>query len=229
MKTTNVYVITNQVNGKRYIGITTKPVEQRLHEHILASRRGVPFALYGAMRKHGEESFQIECLESCAGEELAKRRERKYIAEMNSMESGYNMTAGGDGFACLVRTEEHRRRIGDAHRGKQVSPEMRRRISETLVAQPGRQHTEDSRKKIGEAQTGDQHWTKRRTDVRPGVPGRYIVTMPDGSQREVVGLSAFAREHGLVPGSLAKTVHCSDRSHRGYSARRVTAAHGETT
>ena len=51
---------------------------------------------------------------------------------------GYNLTAGGDVGAI---SDETRKRIGDAHRGKLVSEETRRKLSE---AHQGQMHTPES-------------------------------------------------------------------------------------
>ena len=58
-----------------------------------------------------------------------------------------NITDGGEGSSGCERTPEWRNKIGDAHRGKQVSQETRIKIS-TSVRASGFVHTEEMRQKI---------------------------------------------------------------------------------
>ena len=94
-----VYRIQNKVNGKIYIGKTTKPIEQRLELHFKNARNGRRSRLYSSIRKHGESSFSIEQLEICNDLKHLNEREKYYIAFYCSQDKdiGYNMTEGGDG------------------------------------------------------------------------------------------------------------------------------------
>lgn len=93
-----IYVITNDVNGKQYVGKTNNSIEKRFKEHILDSRRErcEKRPLYNAMNKYGVEHFHIEELEECSVEESAKREEY-WIAKLDTYgHNGYNATRGGD-------------------------------------------------------------------------------------------------------------------------------------
>jgi group I intron endonuclease len=89
----SIYRITNKVNGKFYIGKTTKPVEQRFKTHIYNSKKQNTH-LYHAMRKYGIDQFVIEQLELVANHDLLNEKERYWIAQLSPQ---YNMTIGGDG------------------------------------------------------------------------------------------------------------------------------------
>ena len=94
-----IYKITNDVNGKVYIGKTLHNVEKRWKEHIKDSKREHTEnrPLYRAMNKYGIEHFRIETLEECV-DEIAEEREVFWIKEYNSFgKNGYNATIGGDG------------------------------------------------------------------------------------------------------------------------------------
>jgi group I intron endonuclease len=59
-----IYLITNIVNGKKYIGQTIKTIEKRLKEHfkaVFVENRQV--IIYNAIRKYGEDNFSIMCLQ----------------------------------------------------------------------------------------------------------------------------------------------------------------------
>lgn len=91
-----IYQITNQVNGKIYIGKTEFSIEKRFKEHCDDAYRETKEKrpLYAAMRKYGIENFQIELLEETDNPE---EREVYWIEQKQSFKNGYNATLGGDG------------------------------------------------------------------------------------------------------------------------------------
>ena len=95
MKKYNVYCHT--LKGKRYIGYTKKPIEDRLKEHIKDSERGSETYFHRAIRKHGHENIITEKLDECTTQLDAKKTEVYYIEIFDTFNNGYNMTNGGDG------------------------------------------------------------------------------------------------------------------------------------
>lgn len=91
-----IYQITNDVNGKIYIGKTEFSIEKRFKKHCRDSQRLTEEhrPLYAAMRKYGIEHFYIELLEETDNPE---EREIYWIEEKGSFKNGYNATLGGDG------------------------------------------------------------------------------------------------------------------------------------
>lgn len=95
-----IYKITNQINGKCYIGQSVD-IEKRWHQHkrrslVLGSTEYDSY-FHRAIRKYGLENFSFEVLEECLKEEL-NEKETFYVSRYssNQVESGYNLTAGGD-------------------------------------------------------------------------------------------------------------------------------------
>jgi len=54
-----VYLVTNTVNGKKYVGCTRVTVSRRWIQHRSAAKNGSPFALHQAIRKYGFNKFQM--------------------------------------------------------------------------------------------------------------------------------------------------------------------------
>lgn len=94
-----IYVITNQINGKQYVGKTThSSIEDRWKEHIRDKNKRVAEnrPLYRALNKYGIENFTIEELEECSIED-SSNREIYWIDKLGTYHNGYNATIGGDG------------------------------------------------------------------------------------------------------------------------------------
>lgn len=94
-----IYKITNNINGKIYIGKTSLTIEARWkqHQHDAASQTKIHRPLYSAIQKYGIESFSIEQIEEVQTDDIACERERYWIEYFGSFKNGYNATIGGDG------------------------------------------------------------------------------------------------------------------------------------
>jgi hypothetical protein len=91
-----IYLITNSVNGKQYVGLTIGMLQDRLKQHFAAARKGRKAPMPNAIRKYGENSFSISLIRSDAKsyEEL-QDQEINEIATRDSIRNGYNSAVGG--------------------------------------------------------------------------------------------------------------------------------------
>lgn len=87
-----IYKITNLIDNKVYIGLTTRTVEARWKEHCRHGSQQID----DAIQIYGIENFQIETLEEC-DESILDDREKYWIDYYNSFKNGYNNTYGGRG------------------------------------------------------------------------------------------------------------------------------------
>lgn len=87
-----VYCIENALNGKRYIGITTRTIKERFAEHCKAKSY-----IGKAIRKYGVENFKLYELAVANSREELCDLEVYYIEKYNTFKNGYNQTIGGDG------------------------------------------------------------------------------------------------------------------------------------
>ena len=90
-----IYIITNDINNKVYIGQTINPLNVRFREHINKSKHHRS-KFYNAIQKYGEEHFRIRAIEECDAK-LLNEKEKFYIKKHNSFHNGYNSTLGGEG------------------------------------------------------------------------------------------------------------------------------------
>lgn len=91
-----IYKITNDINGKIYIGATEFSIEKRFEEHRRESFRAskIHRPLYEAIKKYGIEHFHVEQIEET---DSPKTREQYWIEYYGSFTDGYNATMGGAG------------------------------------------------------------------------------------------------------------------------------------
>lgn len=94
-----IYHITNQLNGKKYIGKTNN-AEHRLEQHYSALKKGTHHSikLQRAFNKHGWENFKFTYrLVKVSDENELNRLEIQEIEKYDSYQNGYNETLGGEG------------------------------------------------------------------------------------------------------------------------------------
>lgn len=116
-----IYKITNNSNGKVYIGQTIQRFQKRFVDHIYeAFQTKRKSRLYSAMRKYGETAFTISLLEEILppdGLDALNTAEARWIKHYNSIEDGYNLQPGGDSKRCHPETKI---KISNALKGRKI-------------------------------------------------------------------------------------------------------------
>lgn len=103
-----IYKITNIVNNKIYIGLTTQTIKERWRQHASSaySKKSKSYneVFKKAIRKYGENSFKIEEIDNGFTLEELKEKEKYWISYYNCCYAnggvGYNGTEGGDSPTC---------------------------------------------------------------------------------------------------------------------------------
>ena len=90
-----VYKITNKINNKIYIGITSQSLNKRWYNHC--GKKSNCTLLRNAINKYGKFNFQIEQIDSASSREDLEQKEQYWIAyyKSNQPEFGYNLLSGG--------------------------------------------------------------------------------------------------------------------------------------
>lgn len=87
-------------NGKAYVGLTTKTLDDRFNNHVQDSKRpkgSRSGALCKAIAKYGKDYFRIQELDTASSKEELCRLEKQHIIMHNTLSpSGYNLTKGGE-------------------------------------------------------------------------------------------------------------------------------------
>lgn len=113
-----IYLVTNLVNNKKYIGQTKKGrLKRRWFEHSKVDLNDNR-VFHNAIKKYGIENFKIEIIETNISEELIDEREKYYIEYFNTFylnNQGYNMTLGGQGVHGYTFSEETKQLISESN------------------------------------------------------------------------------------------------------------------
>jgi group I intron endonuclease len=147
-----LYTITNQVNGKQYIGISSQPA-RRWIEHKCGHGSKL---VYQAIKKYSLENLRFDPLYMGCEEEI-KQLEVILIAACETMApDGYNLTEGGEGSTGWKPSIETRRKMSKTHSGKNN-------------AMYGRKHSKETKKKIAKKAKA-RKWTEEhcKKNSRPG-------------------------------------------------------------
>ena len=159
----------NFPNGKKYIGVSTKPKHKRIYQHCEKANKGLTHPLYAAIRKYGKPKVLVLCAGSA---DYISDLEIKAITIFRTQDRkfGYNIAFGGHS----PHPPEVRARIGAANRGRQKSPEWRAKISAAKRGKPSYQRTPESRLKMSLALKGRiiaPEWRAKISETLTGKPG----------------------------------------------------------
>lgn len=87
-----IYCIENKINHKKYIGLTTRSIEERFSEHCKADT-----VIGEAIRKYGVDNFMCYEVDKAQSKNELSELEIHYIHHFGTLKNGYNCTIGGDG------------------------------------------------------------------------------------------------------------------------------------
>lgn len=160
LKTQNNYTVYKHTtpSGKVYVGITSKPVEQRWLNGR-GYKRNEHF--WNAICKYGWENIKHEILLTGLTREQASQAERNYISLFRSAipANGYNLTEGGE--YGVKHTPESRRKLSEAKKGKRYNigihftEERKRHLRENHADVKGNKNPNFGKK-----------WTKEQLAIR---------------------------------------------------------------
>lgn len=141
-----IYLRTNTVNGKQYVG-QTRDIKQRDIAWNCLKNRYANRYIDEDREKYGLDKWESKVLVECDDSE-GDCWEQYYIKELNTkVPNGYNIADGGSGILGVKFSEETKRKLSEIKKGKydgEKNPFY------------GEHHSEESRKKMSEAHKGKQ-------------------------------------------------------------------------
>lgn len=88
-----VYLVTNTVNNKRYVGFTSQKLSDRKQQHLHSANVAKPKMVFSkAIKKYGMEKFRFEIVRDNLSEAKALKLEERMIRRLKPE---YNVASGG--------------------------------------------------------------------------------------------------------------------------------------
>jgi len=99
-----VYLITNLVNGKKYVGQTIQNPHDRWLRHKSTNTFGT--VIGKAIHKYGKDNFSFEVIDEANSIEELNKKEIDWISQLNTVSTGYNLRSGGENGMHSESTKE---------------------------------------------------------------------------------------------------------------------------
>ena len=197
-----VYLVTNTVNGKQYIGQTTQPVATRWSQHVHESRRA-HLPLYAAIRKYGCESFVLSVLDTAVSQEELNQKEKDFIEAYNTLDRdfGYNLHEGGN--KPPLMTPVAAAKGGASRRGRKrpqyvIDAVRKAQLGNTHCL--GRELSAETKQKIGRASKGRKHTPEAIEKIKVARAKQAPIRW---SAESKVKFSALSKSLGKLPPWIA--------------------------
>lgn len=223
-----VYMYTNKTNGKRYIG-QTKDFRKRHTAHNYATNsnkneRDYNTPIHNAMRKYGIDNFNITILaHDVPTQDKLNEYEIFFIKRYNTLVKngkGYNVSIGGNinyykPKEVTDKQKEQLVRLKETNKGKKRSEEVKAKFSKIqkerasrndyINPRKGKHHTEEAKKKIGEAHKGNKYGAKKVL--------QYDL---DGNLIKIWDCTRDVAEFGFTYSLVTKCCRKERKTHKGF-------------
>lgn len=214
-----VYCALNKVNGKRYIGQTTKALDYRKSKHFVQAKAGKRmYRFQNALSKYGPEGFDFQEIDAAFSADELNDMEDYWVRfyDATSPDCGYNSRLPGDhDYAAISRS--NRGRVPH-NKGKKVSPELR----EKLLANFGK-----NRNTFKSGHDIPDEWRKSWSEKRKGMHNAPQTEFPKTRVQcvetgEIFETVASASKHlGLSSSNFSRLIRKPDTLIGGFHWKRL--------
>lgn len=176
-------------NNKKYVGITSKPLQERW-----CDGKGYSGFVRKAIDKYGWENIKHFVYKQGLTEEQAKLKEKELIAKYKTMDPryGYNLTSGGDGTVGFHQPEHVKRAVAEANSKRTWSKESRQKASQSKIGKNSLKST--NAKLVNQGRVNQELNTQKRCDKE--CPSSLRETIYTRTQRQ--DFSSLERQKRVI-------------------------------
>jgi group I intron endonuclease len=205
-----VYLASNILSGKLYVGITIRSLKTRIRAHKSAAKVK-PCVFYRAIRKYGIDTFEWSILEECNNENLLSR-ELFWSEFLNTLvPHGYNMVAGAGNVSDDVR-----RKMSIAASKRIMSEESKRKISAASLGNSYAKLVKRTPQYLEKLSVAQQSRRKREkdSDLHTYITRQISVKCAnDGAEYQNMKLAA--RAYGIGKDAVRKSAQLNRKTKSG--------------
>jgi group I intron endonuclease len=208
-----VYLITNQLNGKQYVGQTVQSLEKRWKRHCWESTLNRnSMAITKAIALYGIEKFSIQILEECSNQVELNAAEQKFIIQFNTLAPcGYNLNTGGKSKGHL--SEETKRKIAASNRNRQVSDLTKKKLSESHKGWVPSENTREKWRKTFQGKKQDEKVVRKRAIK---LAKTYTLISPEGFETTFTNMKEFCQQHNLSESKMNEVANSKRARYKGW-------------
>lgn len=189
-----IYLISNDLNDKKYVGQTTATLEKRMSRNTFSCMKSKNMPIVFAIQKYGVEHFTITQIDSAYSIKEANEKEVYWGLFHNCLSpNGYNLKLGGR--FCVETSEETKKKISESNMGKpKHSEEMKERFRQLAS---NRTLSESGKRKLSEFWKGKKksQYMHDRSSQENSI--KFILKNPNGEIIEDKGVKKFAKNNNL--------------------------------
>jgi group I intron endonuclease len=202
-----IYKITNNINGKFYIGKTSRTINWRFSCHKSASTSPKDY-FHKALKKYGKENFSIICIKEIREDDDIDILEKHYI---KWLKPHYNLKEGGQ---------------GGTH--SNISKEKMSKSQKGVKRNRNLEGKKEWCEKLSISNKGKNTWTKNKKWWNNGIECKYCENQPEG----FIKGRLLDHKRGLTPGLEVGTklnITDDERKRRSEHMKRIGSGHSRDT
>ena len=170
-----IYVRTNTVNGKQYVGQTVDTKRRNRDWNNLNWKYGGEL-IENARVKYTPAAFSFDILKECPDEDMDKW-EAYFIDMLNTkIPNGYNLTDGGGGNQGYTWSDNARKRQSQKYQGRKLTDEWKEHISEGQRGEKnwnfGGHLSDEQKEKISRAHMGKHLSEEHKKKISKTLKGK---------------------------------------------------------
>lgn len=208
-----IYLITNLINNKKYVGQTIQSIKKRWQRHCWKSTLVKnDYPIRNAINKYGKENFSIKQIDEALSLEEANEKEVYWGNYYNVISpNGYSLKLGGRRHTHF--SEETKLKISKSNKGKKASPETIQRLSDS---HKGIKPTEETKLKISNHFKGKKSHENTNTAASQKNCKKYLFMSPEGIEIEIVNMKIFCHNNKLTHGLMIDLIKGRRKEYKGW-------------